>query len=200
MNILLVNNRTIHIKRLAKLAGLHNHAITLIDGRTEFDQLQQLANMSDLIILSGGSTGRSVSYDPKFYDNQFRLVQQTNKPVIGVCLGAQIIAAAYGSRMRRLANRSRGQQHISITRSSPIFRAQRNFKVHQSHFWVIDQLGPQLQSLAISSNGHEVIKHKSKPLYGLQFHPEVFPNYTSGSAIFHNILRLHTVQPITSHD
>jgi len=41
-----------------------------------------------------------------------------------------------------------------------------------------------------SRDGFEVIKHSTKPVYGFQFHPEMFEDKTCGDEIFKNTLGL----------
>jgi carbamoylphosphate synthase small subunit len=44
--------------------------------------------------------------------------------------------------------------------------------------------------LANSIEGIEIIKHKDKPIYGFQFHPEMFPNLSDGDELFANIVKI----------
>jgi GMP synthase (glutamine-hydrolysing) len=60
----------------------------------------------------------------------------------------------------------------------------------QSHNDEIKKLPECFVSLARSENcAHEAIKHKTKPFYGLQFHPEV-EQTEHGYEIFKNFIRI----------
>jgi anthranilate/para-aminobenzoate synthase component II len=55
---------------------------------------------------------------------------------------------------------------------------------------VIKKLPSILIPLAESRDGIEIIKHKFKNIFGLQFHPSVFPEKTYGNEIFNNLLNI----------
>ena len=44
--------------------------------------------------------------------------------------------------------------------------------VYQSNHWIITELPDELVCIAASGEGAEIIQHKTKPIWGVQFHPE----------------------------
>lgn len=60
--------------------------------------------------------------------------------------------------------------------------------VFESHRFAIEKISNVIEALATSDHGIEMIKHKDKPIYGLQFHPESFIDKTQGDEIFLKIL------------
>jgi GMP synthase (glutamine-hydrolysing) len=63
-----------------------------------------------------------------------------------------------------------------------------NFQVFESHRWVVREPINEFKVLARSKDGVEVIKHKNKPIYAVQFHPEMFMDQTCGDECFNNFL------------
>jgi gamma-glutamyl-gamma-aminobutyrate hydrolase PuuD len=61
-------------------------------------------------------------------------------------------------------------------------------KVFEAHHWAITDLGKYLKGLAKSRTGYEIIKHKTKNIFGLQFHPEMLDNESAGDEIFRRII------------
>lgn len=62
------------------------------------------------------------------------------------------------------------------------------FKVYENNEYVATELPPDLICLARSKDEPEVIKHATKPVYGFQFHPEMFVNETDGEKLLQNFL------------
>jgi GMP synthase-like glutamine amidotransferase len=54
------------------------------------------------------------------------------------------------------------------------------------------ELADELEAWCASSEGIEVFKHKTKPLYGLQFHPERRAEKNDGARMFFTIIEIET--------
>lgn len=95
-------------------------------------------------------------------------------PVLGICLGHQAIGKFFDGDIVQ----SRKPMHGKISNIShghdPIFNAvPTNFDVTRYHSLICDNLSDQLEIIATSNTGEIMaLKHKSWPIYGLQFHPE----------------------------
>ena len=177
MKILLVDNHTKDIVELKQFLGNFDFRTVLIE-----DFSAGLAEGFDLIILSGGSGIRSVKNHPGDYVNEIDFIKNTDKKVIGICLGAQIIAAGFGCDLVELDAEHKGTTKITLTKNG------NTYDVYEAHRFAITNVPDEIEVLATSDHGIEMFKHKTKPIYGLQFHPEMFVDKMMGDEIFLNLL------------
>ncbi|MCE4615476.1 MAG: aminodeoxychorismate/anthranilate synthase component II [Aeropyrum sp.] len=96
-------------------------------------------------------------------------------PVLGVCLGHQIIGAVYGARVRRARTVMHGKVDIINQDGGPLYRGlPRSFTAVRYHSLVIDNLPSELEANAWSERDGEImgVRHVEHPVHGVQFHPE----------------------------
>src|SRR5438105_4905350 len=97
MKILLVNNHTVHLNSLGKALAGHQIEVQTYRPGIEFNYQDK-----DLIILSGGG-GEGLEIDDEYqpgrlwYDDEMKLVRTADKPILGICMGFEVIARAYGA-------------------------------------------------------------------------------------------------------
>lgn len=108
-----------------------------------------------------------------------RYFKDKNMPVLGICLGHQCIAQAYGGKIIRAKNLMHGKtSQIRITEpSTPVFKnLPVEFTATRYHSLVVDQenLPSSIKPTAYSRDDHEIMALEviGAPIYGLQFHPE----------------------------
>ncbi len=106
-----------------------------------------------------------------------------NLPILGICLGHQILALAAGARTYKLkfGHRSQNQPCLEIG-------GQRCYITSQNHGYAVDQksLPADWQPWLVNANDgtNEGIRHKRQPFFGVQFHPEACPGPTDTEFIF----------------
>ena len=96
-------------------------------------------------------------------------------PILGVCLGNQVIGAAYGASIRRAKRVMHGKLDQIQHNDSGLFRGvPRVFTAVRYHSLVIDDVPEVLEVTAVSVSDGEVmgVRHVEYPVHGLQFHPE----------------------------
>lgn len=114
---------------------------------------------------------------------------QENKPIFGICLGSQLMALASGASTYKLkyGHRSHNQ---------PVQRIgeKKCFITSQNHGFAVDEntLGDQWEPLFLNLNDGtcEGIRHKSKPFFSTQFHPEASGGPTDTEFLFDDFIEL----------
>jgi len=113
-------------------------------------------------------------------------------PLLGVCLGHQIIAAAWGAQIARAAAPMHGRTSSIEHNELDIFRSvPRPLTVCRYHSLIVQRetLPAEFIVSAETAEGEIMaIQHRTAPLYGLQFHPEAILT-DSGYLLLANFLQ-----------
>ena len=156
---------------------------------TEGYQQVSLERVRDLspshIVLSGQSHPWDL-YSLESLAGVFDVIRNASQPILGVCGGHQQMALAFGAPVgliERLtpgegyegAKRVRGFFSVDID-GEGIFRGlPRKITVWHSHCEEVKKLPPDFRRTACSEScSIQAMAHESKPLFGVQFHPELF--------------------------
>lgn len=142
------------------------------------------------IILSGSA--QSVADDSTTRVPQ--IIYSLSIPILGICYGQQAIAKDFGSRIISNYSRSYGASTLTVLQEDPFFgdfwKKEHSYKVWMSHSDHIVDLAKTFIILAKTDDApYAIIKYKNKPIYGVQFHPEVY--HTSAGT---NLLRQFLVK------
>jgi len=117
-----------------------------------------------------------------------RQAMKDGKPILGVCLGNQLLALAAGSRTYKLKYGHRGHNQPCIETKTG-----RCYITSQNHGFAVDgkTLPEGWEEWFTNANdgSNEGIRHKSKPWRSVQFHPEAAPGPTDTAWIFDEFLK-----------
>jgi GMP synthase (glutamine-hydrolysing) len=121
------------------------------------------------------------------------VIRETQKPVLGIYGGHQLIGLLMGGKaepLRPLAEdeldpnpsyapgilKEWGFSDVTVTQRDPLFAGfDSKIVVNQMHFWHMTQLPDSLTAIAYNSNCPvQALRHKERPVYGVQFHPEFY--------------------------
>ena len=118
-------------------------------------------------------------------------------PVLGVCLGHQCIAAAFGGDVVRAPELRHGKTSMIRHNDTGIFAGLDNpFEAVRYHSLIADAgtLPSVLEVTAQTDDGLIMgVKHKSAPIHGVQFHPESVLTH-AGKQLLENFLELAAVK------
>ncbi len=130
------------------------------------------------IILSGGPSSVYGKNAPKLD----RAILERDVPILGICYGQQLLTHELGGKVVASDHREYGRALVTRTRATTgkadtllhAFDTNEPFEVWMSHGDRIEGLPPDFVSIASTdSTPFAAMAHKSKPIFGLQFHPEV---------------------------
>lgn len=107
------------------------------------------------------------------------------KPVVGICLGHQLLTLAMGGECTKLTFGHRGSNH-------PVkdLRKDRVYITSQNHGFVTTNLPDVFEITHINMNDGSVegMKHKTKPIFSVQYHPEACPGPGDSEYIFEEMI------------
>ena len=186
--ILVIDNYDSFVFNLARYLQRLGHQ-TLVARNAAIGAAQVRAMRPEAMVLSPGpcapeQAGRSLELVRELY---------AELPILGVCLGHQIIAEALGGRVVRAAEPVHGRSSkvfhdgrgVFAGIASPIVAARYHSLVAEG-----SSLPPELEVCARTEDGTIMaIRHRQLPVVGLQFHPESILT-ESGYALLAGFLRL----------
>jgi anthranilate synthase/aminodeoxychorismate synthase-like glutamine amidotransferase len=98
------------------------------------------------------------------------------KPLLGICLGHQAITEVFGGKIINLEKVYHGISTQMTHTENELFKGiPSKFNAGRYHSWVAENnsFPDVLEITATDENGQIMaLKHKTLPIYGLQFHPE----------------------------
>ena len=162
-------------KNIAKSLNDRGCEVTVYPAYTKAEEI--LASNPDGIMLSNGPG------DPEdlteVIENIKKLVGV--KPIVGICLGHQLLALTLGGHTTKLKFGHRGCNH-------PVKDLERNM-VHitsQNHGYVVNELPEDVVATHININDGTIegMKHTKLPIYSVQFHPEAAAGPEDSEYIF----------------
>ncbi|GAB4255077.1 MAG: aminodeoxychorismate/anthranilate synthase component II [Vicingaceae bacterium] len=189
MNIVMIDNYDSFTYNLVHyVEGILDKDITVIrNDQLNLDDLE----VFDKIILSPGPGLPSEA--GKLNDIIKKYAEK--KPVLGVCLGQQAIGEVFGGKLKNLNKVYHGvaTKMKVVDKEEALFKnIPETFLAGRYHSWVIDKntLPKEFKVTAVDEEGEIMaISHSTKPIKGVQFHPESILT-EHGKKIIENFIRL----------
>lgn len=118
---------------------------------------------------------------PSDYPTLFKILTQyaDTHPILGVCLGMQAIAEYFGGQLSNLKEVKHGLSEplFDVDTTCVLYASLKpNILVARYHSWVVNETKSLNSAFHITSRSElgdmMSFKHRSLPIYGVQFHPE----------------------------
>ena len=96
-------------------------------------------------------------------------------PVLGICYGLQLMGHLLGGKVAPAVKKEYGRASIHLKKGSPLFKnIPEDSNVWMSHGDKVLELPSEFKAVAFTENApFAAVEHGKKPLFGIQFHPEV---------------------------
>ncbi|MDB3902230.1 glutamine-hydrolyzing GMP synthase [bacterium] len=139
------------------------------------------------IILSGGPESVTISNTPRIPEIVFNL----DVPILGICYGMQTLAEQFGGQVTSSKVKEFGHAEIVIEETSVLFEgfsSGSSIDVWMSHGDHVSTLPDKFKLVASTSSAPiAAMQHFKKPIFALQFHPEV-THTKQGNAVLKNFV------------
>ena len=188
MNILLIDNRdsfVYNVKALIEQCNVADRVDVVPNDKIDFGRLN---NYSGIVLSPGPGIPSEAAMMPKLID-----ICENTHSILGICLGHQAIAEHFGAKLHNLPHPLHGKQgKLKVVKPEDILLRGLSCRetIGHYHSWVVawEEL-PECIEVTATDNENNIMSfsHKSKPLYGLQFHPESFMT-SCGKTIVQNWL------------
>jgi GMP synthase (glutamine-hydrolysing) len=143
----------------------------------------------DGLVLSGGAPRVGVESE---LGNCAEFLEKASYPVLGICAGHQYMARFFGGKASPADEPEFGKVELRIIKEGfELFNGvPEKSIVWLSHNDEVSKLPESFERYAESASCKvQAMKHKNKPFYGLQFHPEV-EHTEFGELIFQNFVKI----------
>ena len=154
----------------------------------ETDAERVLAARPDAVVLSNGPG------DPATMEEAVRMTRElipTGVPIMGICLGHQIIGQAAGATTTRLPFGHHGGNHpVKDVHSGRVAITSQNHEFQVVPGPALDAAGFDVSHVSLNDDSVEGLRHRELPVFSVQFHPEGCPGPQDSQPQFDHLFDL----------
>ena len=172
------------IGRRIRENGVYSEIVSNDITPDEIAKIDEKLNVKGMI-LSGGPSSVYGTKAPKMDPR----VLEMNLPILGLCYGHQIIAQLTHGKVDPACCKEYGTAEVVIDKAVGVLRGlNKKEKVWMSHGDTVSSMPTEFEVLAHTKNCPvAAFRHKQKPIYGLQWHPEVI-HTENGAQMLRNFI------------
>lgn len=189
MRFIIVDNGSSHLQELVQLCGAGKSTVVPVADLPRFS-----APPDALYVLSGRHRHHAegqrhpVQGSDDYYGPELDLIAAAERPIVGVCLGFELIAHQAGAKLIKIDHPEVGVVDIFPTPEGANWFPAHQLKVAEGHRWVVEEAPPGYVTVATSKDGIEAIANLSRRIVGFQFHPEHQIDQTDGAEVFQKVI------------
>ena len=167
MNILVIDNYDSFTFNLVHLIHECGHEATV--WRNDKFKLEDVARFDKILLSPGPGIPSEAGVMPNLIKE---FIEQ--KPILGICLGHQALGEFFGATVVKALKPMHGKISEITCVKDPFFKGlPEKMPVVRYHSLIVKNTGDQIIPLAYTTeNELMAFRHKSLPVYALQFHPE----------------------------
>lgn len=179
-----------NIEEVLTRLGVASETITLADAdTTDFNHYSGVVISGSPILVTDPGMEQHLA--------KFKFVESYTKPIFGICFGHQVLALLYGAN-GILGEAVKGDELVTVLTPDRLFSGLGEQAYFSQNHCESVTVPEAFELLAISTSClNEAMRHKTKLLLGVQFHPEVSGD--NGVILFKNFVTLceeETIKPI----
>lgn len=142
---------------------------------------------ADGLVLSGGAP--SIATQPELLGELGSYLDELKLPILGICVSHQFMALHFGGKVGPAPLPEYGKTEVEVIENGTILKGvPKRFTVWESHNDEVSALPKGFRLLARSESCKvQAMEHETRPLFGVQFHPEV-EHTQFGYDIFKNFI------------
>jgi GMP synthase (glutamine-hydrolysing) len=187
--ILIINNHGKSIKNLEKILIKNKIKFKIKDQRSQLENIKG-REINGIILGGGGPNLTKKIYLENLRADILSLIN-FNVPIFGICEGHLMLADFFGAEIRTLKTPNKHKfENITIKTKNILFnKIPRDISAYENHSRYVKKLPSSLILTAVSSKDKvESFMHRSRRIFGVQFHPE--QSGSDGERIILNFIKL----------
>ena len=180
------------------VGGQYNHMITraLTELRVKSKLIPMSITAKDLeemkadgLVMGGGP--QRIGFEAEKLENVSKVIKEAKIPMLGLCVTHQLMAVVFGGKAEQAKHPEYGPVRVYVDNKDEILNDfNESFLAWETHNDEVTALPENFVVLAHSEKCRiQVMRHETKPIFGVQFHPEAVQT-ENGALIFKNFIEI----------
>lgn len=175
------------IKRnILRLFAEHDCRITVVPAETPAEEALGLSP-NGVFLSNGPGDPAAVAYAPP----TVRTIAERGVPIFGICLGHQILGLTFGAHTVKMSYGHRGGNHpVKELATGRVLITSQNHGFAVAGSEDVIPGAPELEVTHVNLNDGTVegLRHRDKPIFAVQYHPEAAPGPHDGRPLFDDFM------------